>query len=1752
MGIRNREGALYIATGVDTSGLYAGRRETIGIIKAMASQITSFDVFSGIGISAATAFASAAKSAYNFEKEFHKNMLEVATISTQVSGSMADFMNRVLSITQQIPVTAPEAAKALYQIVSAGHDGAAGMQILEVAAKSAVGGLTDTATAADAITTLLNAYKLSADQAATISDQLFTTVRLGKTDFGQLGQSIAQVAPIAASYGVEIDQVLAAVASLTKQGTPTAQAMTQIRAAIIGTSKVLGDGAFEGRTFQEALAEVAARANGSESKLRELVPEIEAVNGVLGMTGQNAKAAASDLGELQNSAGATEAAFEKMQEDVDNQMKLLSNNIHAALRPMGEAILKNVSEAAQMINKGFETGDVQNSLESLKKLLIGVAGVYVTYKSSVIGASAAEAFHSAKITVSNTLKSLQNKIIGESVLAKERERKSQEAYIKSLEQVLTSEQKAKISTLNLTKGSKEHLDALIKLKKEEQAVLDKQVASLGKETSAAEKSMIVARNRKKEASALVEIRKQELASLVGTTAAEKTETAQKQLSVALDNQRIAREKAIAANRLKIASQQAVIAAKENGESEKKIVLMQREIQVHNQKVIAAKAEYASATDLVRAKQLEINAIGKGVASKKIDIAQKRLQVAVEKENVVATQANAAMKNFYANKSAAAIASTKAGTVALQLNTAQQRASAAASNVLATVSNKAKLATSALWGVMKANPIGAVLTAISLATTAYMLFADKIKAAETAQSRLNKLNKAAADNMAAEKAELGLLLSVAKNELVSKEDRLKAIKKLNEISPEYLGNLSLENLGTKEATESIEAYTKAIEKNAKMQAAKDMISDKYKKQLEVQKEIEDLENKKRINKGNKVVGDTFGGNKYLYAGKGKDVDYDDKIKNKQKQYDALQSEIDQILSFTQDEVKKQPIEIPVNIQIASEQANISALLKKKEEIEARMQARKENGLFEDAFDATQLAAVNVELEKANANLEALNQTSSSTTKGETVLQRKLTLTKELAAAEAKLKKLRASDSTATDAEIAAAEKEVEEKKKALKALTGLSEKEGDKTKQAQQELSRSILDSELRLQADRIALMEEGKAKRLALAKQEYDEAIAGIDKKEEELLSKTGITEDQKKRFLEQNQSLRLVEQQKLLKANTDIEKASSKELQSIWEEVNARFSSGLDNRLAEIDKFYKEAIKKAKEGGASEIEIRNLVSKSDKERANALNENYIDSEMQRLEIAENVESRIQEVKSQTYVSDALGAKRQNDIHKKYCQARLNVLKKSTAAEGTERSKQIEAEKKNLQNELDFIEENTQIIISSIAQDAVAGVLDLADSLEDVNEELSMASGLARTLLDSVIQMASKNYVGGIVSLLGMATSVISSIAKSNQEAIAIAKKAEGDYWDAVNWKIERQIALMKELHEISSDQVEESMQWRSDALYEKLQGVDLDVKMNKGHGLEGFFNLVDEGIESARKRGDKFAENFLQGLYDKVKNGGADVDGHWNFRFYDIFKGMSKEDIIALQGIPEIWQLLPEEIQEYIKQLSDAEDAQKDFEQSTEDALFGQGVQSAIDDFAQAYADAWAAGEDRAKSMKDVAKNMIKQTIVEMIKSSGGLADTVVKLREMIKGFLTDDIIDEWEQKDIDDFIESEVNRIDGKYSWADKYLKGDKKEEDEPSGNTLKGAFAKASQESIDLLAGQTGAQRVAIESIRDQMKEIRDLQAQGWQDVKAIRDLTVKIDKNSEQMAANTRLIHEVADRISESTKRAAESLDSIDNHGIKVKM
>lgn len=337
-------------------------------------------------LGAAVSAVELAKGIYNFADRFERSMAEVTTISETVTNNLGKFKQEIIEMSTEIPVPADEAAKALYQIVSAGHDGAAGLEVLRVSAKAAVGGVTETVTAADAITSILNAYKKGAGEAENISDQLFTTVRLGKTTMGELGHSISQAIPIAASFGIESEQVLAAIATLTKSGTPTAQAVTQVRAAVKAASEQLGDGYFKTHTFQQGLQEIATKAGGSEAKLRALVPEIEALNGILGLTGINAQTAASDLDELMNSAGATETAFQKMVRETSYQLTILKNNALAEFSELGESMVENVGKVAAALNEAFDTGKIDKLLSVLGSLI----AMYGTYKATLIAISAIE------------------------------------------------------------------------------------------------------------------------------------------------------------------------------------------------------------------------------------------------------------------------------------------------------------------------------------------------------------------------------------------------------------------------------------------------------------------------------------------------------------------------------------------------------------------------------------------------------------------------------------------------------------------------------------------------------------------------------------------------------------------------------------------------------------------------------------------------------------------------------------------------------------------------------------------------------------------------------------------------------------------------------------------------------------------------------------------------------------------------------------------------------------------------------------------------------------------------------------------------------------------------------------------------------------------------------------------------------------------------------------------------------------------
>lgn len=141
--------------------------------------------------------------------------------------------------------------------------------------------------------------------------------------------------------------------------------------------------------------------------MKELLGTDEALQAALMLTGEKAKEAASDLDEVNNSAGAAEAAFKEMASSAENQMKLLGNNITATLRPLGKEILKQISSAAQSINKAFDNGNAQESLKTIGALIVTVTTALAGYKGSILAISTAKQVHATVTAIVNKQRTIE-------------------------------------------------------------------------------------------------------------------------------------------------------------------------------------------------------------------------------------------------------------------------------------------------------------------------------------------------------------------------------------------------------------------------------------------------------------------------------------------------------------------------------------------------------------------------------------------------------------------------------------------------------------------------------------------------------------------------------------------------------------------------------------------------------------------------------------------------------------------------------------------------------------------------------------------------------------------------------------------------------------------------------------------------------------------------------------------------------------------------------------------------------------------------------------------------------------------------------------------------------------------------------------------------------------------------------------------------------------------------------------------------
>ena len=294
--------------------------------------------------------------------EFKTAMAKVGTIADETQEPLGDMRNEILALSGETGKSVEELAEAAYQAISASVATESAVNFASKANKLAVGGFSDTTTAVDILTTAINAYGMSADDAAKISDVLITTQNLGKTSVAQLGASMGMVIPLAAAYNMDLEDLSASYALLTANGTQTAQATTYVKAALneLGsTSSVVGSTLKKktGKTFAELMAEgnslgdvlqvLADSVDGDTTAFNNMWSSSEAGVGMLSILNSGTSKYNSLVQAMEGSTGAAAAAFEKMSETGESAQQRFQNATKILKIAIGDELAPVLMELQQ-------------------------------------------------------------------------------------------------------------------------------------------------------------------------------------------------------------------------------------------------------------------------------------------------------------------------------------------------------------------------------------------------------------------------------------------------------------------------------------------------------------------------------------------------------------------------------------------------------------------------------------------------------------------------------------------------------------------------------------------------------------------------------------------------------------------------------------------------------------------------------------------------------------------------------------------------------------------------------------------------------------------------------------------------------------------------------------------------------------------------------------------------------------------------------------------------------------------------------------------------------------------------------------------------------------------------------------------------------------------------------------------------------------------------------------------------------------
>ena len=135
-----------------------------------------------------------------------------------------------------------------------------------------------------------------------------------------------------------------------------------------------------------------------------------------------------------------------------------------------------------------------------------------------------------------------------------------------------------------------------------------------------------------------------------------------------------------------------------------------------------------------------------------------------------------------------------------------------------------------------NPIGAILAVVTATATALYLFSDSADKATVAQKAMADVEKTTSEEMAKQKAQINSLQRQIHDNTLAIDARRSAIKKLQEIAPNYNATINEEGRLIRENTQAIDEYLDRLQKQIRLKAVEEKLVELEKQKIDKQEDL----------------------------------------------------------------------------------------------------------------------------------------------------------------------------------------------------------------------------------------------------------------------------------------------------------------------------------------------------------------------------------------------------------------------------------------------------------------------------------------------------------------------------------------------------------------------------------------------------------------------------------------------------------------------------------------------------------------------------------------------------------------------------------------------------------------------------------------------------------------------------------------------------------------------------------------------------